>query len=81
MGKIVTKTVEQVTYISSDGRETVLSDMADPHLVNAFGQACQQKEPNILRRDPESVENDQLVKALRGEILRRLALCKSSNET
>lgn len=84
MGKILKKTVEQVIYVSSDGRETILSNMADPHLVNAFGQACQKHALEDEKR-PMSLatplnENEHLVKALREEILRRLKLCTSNSE-
>lgn len=80
MGKIITKTVEQTIYVSSDGRETVLTDMADPHLVNAFGQACQREKSAPLSWASTPNETKQLVNALRTEILRRMQLCKSPPE-
>ena len=79
MGKIITKEVKQTIYVSSDGRETVLSDMADPHLVNAFGQACQ-RDKEGLSWATTPLEAKVLVNALRAEILRRMEVCKSPPE-
>lgn len=64
MGKIIKRTIEAVIYVSSNGRETPLQQMEDPHLVNAFGQAC-------------ASGDEALIKSLREEIQRRLSEAKS----
>ena len=82
MGKILTKTIEQTVYVSNDGKETVLTEMNDAHLVNAFGHACKKSLPEgaLSWTRTSNTEHELLSKALRAEILRRLAICKSSND-
>lgn len=70
MGHIEQQTVTTSVYVSSDGRSTPLDKMQDAHLVNAFGQAAQ--------ADPE--RDEKMIKTLRNELLRRLALCKSQSD-
>ena len=85
MGTIERETITHEVYVSSDGRRTPLQQMADPHLVNAFGQSISSL---VCSKLPESdyergimIEARKLVDSLRAEILRRLSLCKSNSAT
>lgn len=48
MRKIIKKTVTVEVYVSGDGRETPVTEMAGTHLVNAFAMAVRNDDEDII---------------------------------
>ena len=60
-------------YKNLDGKEFIVEEMDDNHLLNSFAKNIRQKEPGILGVDgPLAI--------LRTEIMRRMAITKQVEE-